>query len=134
MRMAIQDASIDASEVDYVNAHGTATTYNDVLENQSIKKVFGEHAYRLAVSSTKSMTGHPLGAAGGMEAIFCALALHDQILPPTMNLTDPDDGCDLDYVTGAARRSSVETVMSNSFGFGGTNACLILRRFEEGGS
>jgi 3-oxoacyl-[acyl-carrier-protein] synthase II len=133
MRMALADAAIEPCEVDYINAHGTATTYNDALETNSIKDVFGEHAYRLAVSSTKSMTGHLLGGAGGIEAIFSALALADGLLPPTINLTDPEDGCDLDYVAGTARRASLETVMSNSFGFGGTNASLVLRRFEEKG-
>ncbi len=131
MRMALADASIEPDEVDYINAHGTATIFNDPLETQSIKEVFGKHAYRLAVSSTKSMTGHLLGGAGGIETIFSVLALTDGVLPPTINLTDPDDACDLDYVAGSARRASPQTVMSNSFGFGGTNACLVLRRFEE---
>lgn len=133
MRMALDDGGISPDEVDYVNAHGTATTYNDVFESRAINLVFGAHAPRLAVSSTKSMTGHLLGGAGGIEAIFSALALQDGIIPPTMHLTDPDDGCDLDYVPGAARRAPLETVLSNSFGFGGTNACLALSRFEEGG-
>jgi 3-oxoacyl-[acyl-carrier-protein] synthase II len=133
MRMALEDAGIEPTQVAYVNAHGTATAYNDGLESRSIKEVFGEHAYRLAVSSTKSMTGHLLGGAGGIETIFTALALRDGILPPTMNLTDPDDDCDLDYVPGAARPRAIGTALTNSFGFGGTNACLVLGRFEEGG-
>lgn len=133
MRMALEDGGISPDEVDYINAHGTATTYNDVLETRAIKLVFGDHAYKLAVSSTKSMTGHLLGGAGGIEAIFSALAIQDGVLPPTMNLTDPDDGCDLDYVTGAARPSRPEIVLSNSFGFGGTNACLAFSRFRESG-
>ena len=133
MRMALEDAGLIPAEVGYVNAHGTATAYNDALESRSIKEVFGEHAYRLAVSSTKSMTGHLLGGAGGIETIFTALALRDGILPPTMNLMDPDDDCDLDYVPGAARPSPIRAAITNSFGFGGTNACLVLRRFEEDG-
>jgi len=133
MRMALEDAGMSPDEVDYINAHGTATTYNDVLETRSIKEVFGDHAYNLAVSSTKSMTGHLLGGAGGVEAIFSALAIHEGTLPPTMNLSDPDDGCDLDYVAGASRRGDPEAVITNSFGFGGTNACLVLTRFQEGG-
>ncbi len=130
MRMALEDARIEPEEVDYVNAHGTATPYNDGLESRSIRSVFGAHARRLAVSSTKSMTGHLLGGAGGIETIFIALALRDQIFPPTINLTDPDDDCDLDYVAGGARSGTVRAALSNSFGFGGTNACLILRGFE----
>ena len=130
MRMALEDARIEPGEVDYVNAHGTATPYNDGLESRSIRSVFGAHASRLAVSSTKSMTGHLLGGAGGIETIFIALALRDQIFPPTINLTDPDDDCDLDYVAGGARSGTVRAALSNSFGFGGTNACLILREFE----
>ena len=133
MRMALEDARIDPREIGYVNAHGTATPYNDALESRSIKDVFGEHAYRLAVSSTKSMTGHLLGGAGGIETIFTALAIRDGIVPPTINLTDPDDDCDLDYVTGGARPAEIRAALSNSFGFGGTNACLILRRFEKDG-
>jgi 3-oxoacyl-[acyl-carrier-protein] synthase II len=117
------------AEVDYVNAHGTATPYNDGLESRSIGRSSRARG-RLAVSSTKSMTGHLLGGAGGIETIFSALALRDQILPPTINLVDPDDDCDLDYVAGGARSGRVRAVLSNSFGFGGTNACLILRRFD----
>ena len=133
MRMALEDARIDPREIGHVNAHGTATPYNDALESRSIKDVFGGHAYRLAVSSTKSMTGHLLGGAGGIETIFTALAIRDGIVPPTINLTDPDDDCDLDYVTGGARPVEIRAALSNSFGFGGTNACLILRRFEKDG-
>jgi hypothetical protein len=119
-------------QIGYVNAHGTSTPYNDKFETLAIKKVFGEHAKNgLAVSSTKSMTGHALGAAGGIEAVFSVKAIHEKKLPPTINYEFPDPECDLDYVPNAAREAEVEYVLSNSFGFGGTNACLIFKRFEE---
>ncbi|WP_026174345.1 beta-ketoacyl-ACP synthase II [Effusibacillus pohliae] len=130
MREALLDAGIRPEEVDYINAHGTSTDYNDKFETIAIKKVFGEHAYKLAVSSTKSMTGHLLGAAGGVEAIACVKALQEQILPPTINLENPDPDCDLDYVPNEARKAKVNVVMSNSFGFGGHNASILLRKYE----
>ena len=117
-------------KVDHVNAHGTSTHYNDLSETDAIKGVFGEHAYKLAISSTKSMTGHLLGAAGGVEAAFSVLSvLHNQI-PPTLNLENPDPGCDLDYVPGKAREQLVKIAMSNSFGFGGTNAVLLFQKYN----
>jgi len=132
MRLALEDARIEPSRVGYVNAHGTSTEANDANETSAIKAVFGEHARRLAVSSTKSMTGHLLGAAGGLEAVYTALALRDQVLPPTINYETPDPACDLDYVPNVARPADVEFALSNSFGFGGTNVCLVLRRAESG--
>ena len=126
--MALRDSGLSLDEFDYINAHGTSTPLNDRCETQAIKTVFGEHAYKLAISSTKSMTGHMLGAAGGIESVFTALALHDQVAPPTINLTDPDPDCDLDYVPNTAREMKIDVAMSNSFGFGGTNGTLILRK------
>ncbi len=128
MRMALRDAGIAPDAVDYINAHGTSTPFNDKHESMAIKQVFGEHAYQMAVSSTKSMTGHLLGAAGGVEAAFCALALSEGIIPPTINYEHPDPECDLDYVPNHARHVDLETVVSNSFGFGGTNATLIFSK------
>jgi 3-oxoacyl-[acyl-carrier-protein] synthase II len=130
MTNALKDAGIAASEVDYINAHGTSTDQGDIAETQAIKSVFGEHAYKLAVSSTKSMTGHLLGATGGIEAIATAFALRDQILPPTINLENPDPECDLDYVPNHARKATVNVAVSNTFGFGGHNATVILKRYE----
>ena len=130
MRETLKDAQIDLSEVDYINAHGTSTPYNDANETQAIKHVFAEHAYRLCVSSTKSQTGHMLGAAGGVEAAYTALALHHQKIPATINYEEPDPECDLDYVPNTPRRASVRTALSNSFGFGGTNACLAFRAWK----
>lgn len=130
MRAALRDAGIDPSEVGYINAHGTSTDQGDIAETNAIKTVFGEHAYKLAVSSTKSMTGHLLGATGGVEAIATAFALRDQILPPTINLEDPDPACDLDYIPNVAREAKVDIALSNTFGFGGHNATIILKRFE----
>jgi 3-oxoacyl-[acyl-carrier-protein] synthase II len=130
MRLALKDAGIEATEVDYINAHGTSTEYNDANETQAIKSVFGEYAAKLAVSSTKSMTGHMLGAAGAVEGIFSALALHHGVIPPTINYENPDPQCDLDYVPNHARQADLKVVLSNSFGFGGTNACVIFRRAE----
>ncbi|HXF05912.1 MAG TPA: beta-ketoacyl-ACP synthase II [Blastocatellia bacterium] len=131
MRTALRDAGIRPEEVDYINAHGTSTYYNDKLETFAIKQVFGEHAYKLAVSSTKSMTGHLLGAAGGLEAGISVLTLYHQIIPPTINYENPDPECDLDYVPNQARRAPVRYALSNSFGFGGTNAALLFKRYEE---
>ncbi len=129
MAIALRDAGVEPGEVDYINAHGTSTKYGDELETSAIKTVFGEHAYKLAVSSTKSMTGHLLGAAGGVEAVVCCLSIKDGIIPPTINLDNPDPECDLDFVPHTARRKEVRCSMSNSFGFGGTNACLIFKKF-----
>jgi len=131
MRLALRSGGIDPLEVDYINAHGTSTPYNDATETQAIKRVFGEHAARMAVSSTKSMTGHLLGAAGGVEAVYSALALHNQCLPPTINYEEPDPECDLDYVPNAPRWAPIRVALSNSFGFGGTNVCLAFRRWTE---
>lgn len=128
MTNALKDAGIAAEDVDYINAHGTSTPAGDVAETLAIKRAFGEHAYKLLVSSTKSMTGHALGAAGGLEAIFTLLALRDQIAPPTINLDNPDPDCDLDYVAHTARPHPINIALSNSFGFGGTNASLIFRK------
>lgn len=131
IRLALRSGNIDPVEVDYINAHGTSTPYNDATETHAIKRVFGEQAGRLAVSSTKSMTGHLLGAAGGVEGVFSALALHHQCMPPTINYEEPDPDCDLDYVPNAPRRAEIRVALSNSFGFGGTNACLAFRRWTE---
>lgn len=128
MQAAIEDAGIDRDQIGYINAHGTSTPLNDSSETTAIKAVFGEHAAGLMVSSTKSMTGHLLGGAGGVEAVFTALALQTGIIPPTINLENPDEGCDLDYVPNTARKEAVEVAMTNSFGFGGTNAVLIMRK------
>jgi 3-oxoacyl-[acyl-carrier-protein] synthase II len=129
MAGALRDGGLDASVVGYINAHGTSTPYNDKFETLAIKRVFGDHARRLAVSSTKSMTGHMLGAAGGVEAIATALALHNGVLPPTINYESPDPECDLDYVPNQARKQDVEVALSNAFGFGGTNATLAFRTY-----
>ncbi|MBM40466.1 MAG: beta-ketoacyl-[acyl-carrier-protein] synthase II [Acidobacteria bacterium] len=130
MRGAIEQAGIDPALVDYVNAHGTSTPFNDRLETLAIKRCFGEHAHKLAISSTKSMTGHLLGAAGGLEAGIAALTVRDQVIPPTINLDDPDPDCDLDYVPKVARPAKINYALSNSFGFGGTNASLLFKRYE----
>jgi 3-oxoacyl-[acyl-carrier-protein] synthase II len=127
----LNDAKVQPNQVGYVNAHGTSTDIGDKLETVAIKRTFGDHAYKLAVSSTKSMTGHLLGGAGGLEAGITVLALRDQMLPPTVNLEHPDEGCDLDYVPNHARPASLEYAMSNSFGFGGTNGALLFRRWTE---
>jgi 3-oxoacyl-[acyl-carrier-protein] synthase II len=131
MTLAIKDAGIDRKELGYINAHGTSTKYGDELESVAIKTVFGDTAYKIPVSSTKSMTGHLLGAAGGVEAVISVLALDRGILPPTINLDNPDPECDLDYIPHTARKAQVDVVMSNSFGFGGTNACLVFRKFRK---
>ncbi len=129
IRLALRSAGISPLEVDYINAHGTSTPYNDATETLAIKRVFGEHAARLAISSTKSMTGHMLGAAGGVEGVYSVLALEHGIIPPTINYEEPDPECDLDYVPNVARQSPIQVAVSNSFGFGGTNACLIFRKW-----
>jgi len=131
MRATLEDAGVDPTQVDYINAHGTSTPPNDRIETKAIKAVFSDHAYKLAISSTKSMTGHLLGAAGGLEAGICAFVLHHQIIPPTINLENPDPDCDLDYVPGTARKAEIRYVMSSSFGFGGTNACILLKRYPD---
>jgi 3-oxoacyl-[acyl-carrier-protein] synthase II len=128
MRMALADAGINPDEVDYINAHGTSTPLGDVAETRAIKAVFGSHARKLAVSSTKSAVGHTLGASGGIEAVACVKTIEHNTLPPTINLVEPDAECDLDYVPNTARDARVRTVLNNSFGFGGHNACLLLRR------
>lgn len=130
IRRALQDAGLPPEEIEYINAHGTSTRDNDLSETRAIKSVFGEHAYRIAVSSTKSMTGHLISAAGGLEAALTALALRDGVLPPTINLETPDSECDLDYIPNKARRRPITTAMSNSFGFGGSNGVVIMRRAE----
>ncbi len=128
IKMALKNAALNPEDVGYINAHGTSTYFNDMYETMAIKTVFGDHAYKLMVSSTKSMTGHALGAAGGLEAVFSALAIDRGVIPPTINYEEPDPECDLDYVPNAAREAKVDVVMSNSFGFGGTNASLVFKR------
>tara|TARA_R110002167_G_scaffold71749_2_gene202327 strand:- start:12332 stop:13525 length:1194 start_codon:yes stop_codon:yes gene_type:complete len=130
MTNALKDGGVTPEQVDYINAHGTSTQVGDIAETNAIKKLFGDHAYKLAVSSTKSMTGHLLGAAGAIEAMFTVLAIQDGIIPPTINLDHPDDGCDLDYVPHIARKADVSIALSNSFGFGGTNGSLLFSRFN----
>jgi 3-oxoacyl-[acyl-carrier-protein] synthase II len=130
MRMALRKSGITPSDVDYINAHGTSTPINDPTETQAVKTVFGDHAYKLVMSSTKSMTGHLLGAAGGLEAGISALAVKHQIAPPTINLADPDPACDLDYAANSCRRLPIRYALSNSFGFGGTNGTLVFKRYE----
>jgi 3-oxoacyl-[acyl-carrier-protein] synthase II len=131
MAMAIRKAGIGPEQVDYLNAHGTSTPYNDKLETLAIKNCFGDHARTLAISSTKSMTGHLLGAAGGVEAGITALAVFHQLVPPTVNLDNPDPECDLDYVPHTTRAMTIRYALSNSFGFGGTNATLMFKRYQE---
>ena len=130
MAMALKNAQLNPEDIDYINAHGTSTPLNDRCETTAIKTVFGDHASRLAISSTKSMTGHMLGGAGGIESAFTALTLHHQCAPPTMNLENPDPACDLDYVPNTAREMNIRAAMSNSFGFGGTNGVIIMKRFD----
>jgi 3-oxoacyl-[acyl-carrier-protein] synthase II len=131
MRAAIRDARLEPQQIDYVNAHGTSTPLGDAIETKAMKRVFGEHAKKIAVSSTKSMTGHLLGGAGGLEAGISVLALRDQVLPPTINQETPDPECDLDYIPNHMRKAAVEHVLSNSFGFGGTNAALLFKRWDS---
>jgi 3-oxoacyl-[acyl-carrier-protein] synthase II len=131
MASALKDGGINPEEVDYINAHGTSTKYGDEIETTAIKRVFGDHAYNLCVSSTKSMIGHLLGASGGVEAAICAQSILNKIAPPTINLDNPDSECDLDYVPHKARPLDINIAMSNSFGFGGTNACITLRKFNR---
>ena len=131
MRNAMRDAGVNAADLDYVNAHGTSTVAGDIAETKALKLALGDDAYSTAISSTKSMTGHMLGAAGSVEAVFSILAIRDQVIPPTINLENPDSQCDLDYVPGNARETPVNVVMSNSFGFGGTNGTLVFSRFSD---
>ncbi|MBI4301311.1 MAG: beta-ketoacyl-ACP synthase II [Chloroflexi bacterium] len=130
MRWALEDAGLSPNDIDYINAHGTSTPLNDVTETMAIKRLFGDHAYRLPISSTKSMTGHSLGASGALEAIACIKTITDGIIHPTINYEYPDPACDLYYVPNQARRQKVDVVLSNSFGFGGQNACIVFRRFD----
>ncbi len=130
MKLSIEDAGIDLEDIGYINAHGTATKFGDELETAAIKTVFGDHAYKLAVSSTKSMTGHLLGAAGGLESVVTIMALNEGVVPPTINLENPDPECDLDYVPHEAREVKLKAALTNSFGFGGTNASLLFKRFD----
>ena len=130
MQNALNDAGLDPTEIDYVNAHGTSTPLGDVAENKALKTTFGDHASQLMVSSTKSMIGHALGAAGSVEAVITALAVRDQVAPPTINLDNPDEGCDLDYVADGARQAPIRAALSNSFGFGGTNGTLIFKKLD----
>ena len=130
LRLALQDAGLAPEDIDYINAHGTSTPLNDRCETQAIKTVFGNHARRLAISSTKSMTGHMLGAAGGIEAAFTALSVSQQIAPPTINLQEASPECDLDYVPNQARKMEIRAAVSNSFGFGGTNGVIVMQRFH----
>jgi 3-oxoacyl-[acyl-carrier-protein] synthase II len=131
MLNAINDAKVAPDQVDYINAHGTSTDLGDKLETIAIKRAFGDHAYELAVSSTKSMTGHTLGAAGAVEAAITLMAVRDQCVPPTINLNNPDEGCDLDYVPNQSRAREITYALSNSFGFGGTNGSLLFKRWTE---
>ncbi|MFS0644556.1 beta-ketoacyl-ACP synthase II [Siminovitchia sp. 179-K 8D1 HS] len=130
MKLALEDAGMNPEDIDYINAHGTSTPYNDEYETIAVKEVFGEHAYKLAISSTKSMTGHLLGAAGGVEAIYSVLAIKDGIMPPTINYETPDPKCDLDYVVNEARKRDIKAVLSNSLGFGGHNATIAFKKYE----
>jgi 3-oxoacyl-[acyl-carrier-protein] synthase II len=131
MRNALRDAAIEPSQIDYINAHGTSTAMGDRIETIAIKRCFGDHAHKVAVSSTKSMTGHLLGGAGGLEAGITVLAIRDQVAPPTTNYETPDPECDLDYVPNHARPMRIDYALSNSFGFGGTNGALIFKRFMQ---
>ncbi len=131
MRKAFRSARIEPEEVDYINAHGTATEANDVVETKAIKRMFGSHARRLAVSSTKPITGHLLGASGAVETVVCALSIYHQLIPLTLNHNDPGDGCDLDYVRGQSRPYPVRIALNLSSGFGGKNSCLVLRRYSR---
>jgi 3-oxoacyl-(acyl-carrier-protein) synthase len=133
MQIALRKAGIRPDEIDYINAHGTSTPLNDKSETMAIKTVFGQHAYRMPISSTKSMMGHLIGAAGAIEAIICVLTIQRGVIPPTINLTNPDPDCDLDYVPHVSRQQKVRTALSNSFGFGGHNSVLVLREYSEGG-
>jgi len=131
MQLALEEAGMSPAEIDYINAHGTSTPLNDVYETEAIRTVFGKHSKAIAVSSTKSMTGHLLGAAGGVEAMIAVKSVYEGIIPPTINLDHPDPACDLDYVPHKPRKKEINTAMSNTFGFGGVNAVLIVKKFSE---
>jgi 3-oxoacyl-[acyl-carrier-protein] synthase II len=131
MAMALNDGKVEPAQVGYINAHGTSTKYGDEIETSAVKTVFGDHAYKVAISSTKSMTGHLLGAAGGVEAVVSVLSIYNGLIPPTINLENPDTECDLDYVPNTARKADIEYALSNSFGFGGTNACLLFKKSQN---
>ena len=131
MKWALHDADISPEEIDYINTHGSSTPLNDSLETKAIKEVFGSHAHKVSISSTKSMVGHAIGASGTIEAIACILAIRDGIIPPTINYEYPDPECDLDYVPNIARKQIVNIALSNSFGLGGPNACLVIKRYQE---
>ena len=131
MKMALDDGGVKAQEVDYINAHGTSTPLNDKFETMAIKKLFGEHAYKLNISSTKSMTGHMLGATGGAEAVFTTMAIKNGIIPPTVNYEFPDEDCDLNYTPNKAVEKTIHYALSNSFGFGGTNGSILLKKFDS---
>ena len=131
MRAALDRAGVDPNQVDYINAHGTGTPLGDLAETQAIKEVFGDHAYELAVSSTKSMLGHMFGAAGAIEAMACVLAIHEGVLPPTINYEEPDPDCDLDYVPNEAREAHVRVALSNAMGLGGHNGCVLIGRVDD---
>jgi 3-oxoacyl-[acyl-carrier-protein] synthase II len=131
MKAAICDAGISPNEIDYINAHGTSTHYNDLNETIAIKRVFGDHAFRMIISSTKSMTGHLLGAAGGVEAIATVLSVKNNVVPPTINLINPDPECDLNYSANHATKHEINYALSNTFGFGGHNASLLFKKYEE---
>jgi 3-oxoacyl-(acyl-carrier-protein) synthase len=130
MRWALEDAGIRPDQVDYINAHGSGTPLNDLAETKAIKGIFGDHAYQIPISATKSMIGHAMGGAGAIEALACAMTIRDQMIHPTINLETPDPECDLDYVPGTARPAMVDVTLSNSFGLGGQNACLVLGKVE----
>jgi 3-oxoacyl-[acyl-carrier-protein] synthase II len=131
MKMALRKGEVAPTEIDYINAHGTSTELNDRVETKAIKTVFGDYAYKVPISSTKSMTGHMIGAAGAIEAAICVLTIQNGIIPPTINYANPDPECDLDYVPNVARQANVRTALSNTFGFGGHNSCLIMRKYSE---
>ncbi|MFQ5422112.1 MAG: beta-ketoacyl-[acyl-carrier-protein] synthase family protein, partial [Anaerolineae bacterium] len=131
MRKALANANLQPEDIDYISAHGTSTPLNDASETAAIKRAFGDHAYKVAISSTKSMTGHIMGATGAIETVFCAMAIQDQILPPTINYETPDPECDLDYIPNQARKTRVRACMNNAFGFGGHNAVLIIKEFTN---
>jgi 3-oxoacyl-[acyl-carrier-protein] synthase II len=131
MHMALNEAAVAPQDVDHINAHGTSTPFNDLSETRAIKRLFGTQAYNLSVTANKSMIGHMLGAAGGIESVFSVMTLHHGLIPGTVNLEDPDEECDLDYVAEGSRKKQVDYALCNSFGFGGTNACLLFKRFEK---
>jgi 3-oxoacyl-[acyl-carrier-protein] synthase II len=131
MQMAVQDAGLQPSDIDYINAHGTSTPFNDKFETLAIKSVFNSHAYKVPISSIKSMIGHGLVSAGAMEMVATTMAVHDDVIPPTINYETPDPDCDLDYVPNKSRKATINIAMSNSFGFGGTNACLVIKKYTE---